>query len=240
MYATRRAAAAYDLIHAARGKDYRAEATQLLTKIRRRRPGACSLLDVACGTGLHLAGFLELGLDVAGVERSPAMVELARSRLPDVPLHRGDMRTFELDREFDAVVCLFSAIGYMTTVEELHQAIAQMGRHLPDSGVLAIEPWFSPNDWAPDSLHADCAKDHEFAVARVSRSGRDGNVSTIEMSYVIATADEIGTFAESHRMGLFTPAEYRGAFAAAGLTFEHDIEGLIGRGLFIGTRVGPS
>lgn len=240
MYASRHAATAYDLIHAARGKDYAAEATRLLTEIRRRRPLASSLLDVACGTGLHLAAFHDLGLDLAGVERSPTMLDLARSRVPAVPLHEGDMRTFELDREFDAIVCLFSAIGYMTTIEDLRQAICQMAGHLPDGGVLAVEPWFSPDDWTPGTLHADCAKDDNLAVARVNRAGIDGNISTIEMTYVVATPDRFDTFSEFHRMGLFIPTEYEDAFKAAGLSFEHDLEGLIGRGLFIGTKGGSS
>jgi len=37
----------------------------------------------------------------------------ARTRLPGVPLFEGDMRSFELDRRFDAVTCLFSAIADM-------------------------------------------------------------------------------------------------------------------------------
>jgi SAM-dependent methyltransferase len=236
MYVDRHAAAAYDLIHAVRGKDYRAEATQVVAEIQRRLPGATSLLDVACGTGLHLAAFAELGLVVAGVERSATMLEAARARLPSVPLYEGDMQTFDLARESDAVVCLFSAIGYMTTIDELRRAAVRMAAHLSAGGVLAVEPWFGPDEWAPDTLHADCAKGPDLAVARVSRSGLDGSVSTIDMRYVVATPEGTDTFSELHRMGLFRPAEYRDAFEAAGLAVEHDVEGLTGRGLFIGTK----
>ena len=117
VYAHDYAAAAYDLIHQDRGKDYRREAEQLGVIIRRRLPEAVRLLDVACGSGLHLASLSELGFEVAGVERSPSMLEVARRRVPDVALHEGDMRSFDLGERFDAVVCLFSAIGYMTTDE---------------------------------------------------------------------------------------------------------------------------
>lgn len=55
------------------------------------------------------------------------------------------------------------------------------------------------------------------------------------MRYVVATGDGIETFTEYHRMGLFSPAQYRQAFQHAGLDVEHDEEGLIGRGLYIGT-----
>jgi hypothetical protein len=38
-------------------------------------------------------------------------------------------------------------------------------------------------------------------------------------------------------MALFTDEEYRQAFDAAGLSVEHDPEGLIGRGLYIAQPV---
>ncbi|HJV08627.1 MAG TPA: class I SAM-dependent methyltransferase, partial [Acidimicrobiales bacterium] len=108
-------AEAYDLLHAARGKDYGEEASALTECIRRRRPGARSLLDVACGTGLHLAALAAGGWDVEGLDLSEGMLAAAQARLPGVPLRPADMRTFRVDRRFDAVVCLYSAIGYMTT-----------------------------------------------------------------------------------------------------------------------------
>ena len=43
----------------------------------------------------------------------------------------GDMRSFVLDRTFDAVTCLFSAIGYMRSTAELDDAIRQCGAISP-------------------------------------------------------------------------------------------------------------
>jgi 2-polyprenyl-3-methyl-5-hydroxy-6-metoxy-1,4-benzoquinol methylase len=79
-------ATAYDVIHAARGKDYVQEAAQVAGHIRRHNADAGSLLDVGCGTGCHLVAFARLGFDVAGVELSRALTDLARVRLPDIEL----------------------------------------------------------------------------------------------------------------------------------------------------------
>jgi ubiquinone/menaquinone biosynthesis C-methylase UbiE len=82
----------YDLLYEAAGKDYEVEADELHALIQSRRPGAASLLDVACGTGAHLV-YLRRHYEVAGLDRAPAMLAEARDRLPGVPLIAGDMRS---------------------------------------------------------------------------------------------------------------------------------------------------
>lgn len=123
----------YDAVYRGRGRDYAAEAAEVARLVRRERPEAASLLDVACGTGAHLEHLGALFPDVAGVELSAAMLEVARARLPGVPLHRADMRDFALGRTFDAVTCMFSSIGHMGTVAELRAAVAGF-RPAPGAG----------------------------------------------------------------------------------------------------------
>ena len=72
-------------------------------------------------------------------------------------------------------------------------------------------------------------------MARVVVSGREGDVSTLEMHYLLATVDGVEHVEEVHRMGLFSADQYRAAFEAAGLRYER-ADGLTGRGLHIGTR----
>jgi SAM-dependent methyltransferase len=228
-----RSADLYDLMHRARGKNYAAEAGQVSQRVRARKADAKSLLDVACGTGGHLL-HLRDHFSVSGVELDPSMLDLARRRLPGVELHTGDMRTFDLARRFDAVTCLFSAIGYMLDREGLYLAMAAMARHLALGGVLVVEPWFHPDQWFEGHVVADAANDDDIAVARVSRSTREGNTSRFEFHYAVARPESIETFMEPHVMGLWTIEEYSAAMESAGLAVEHDPVGLIGRGLFIG------
>ena len=79
------------------------------------------------------------------------------------------MRSFELGRRFDAVTCLFSAIGYMLRRDDLDAAMATMARHLEPGGVLVVEPWFHPDGWIDGHVGADTANGPGIAVARVSR-----------------------------------------------------------------------
>jgi len=109
----------YDLIY--RWKDYRAEVNALRGYFARyeSRP-THTILDVACGTGAHLI-HLNDHYTCTGLDYSPDMLRVARAKLPDLPIHEGDMRTFDLGMTFDVVLCLFSAIGYMHTLHAQHR-----------------------------------------------------------------------------------------------------------------------
>jgi SAM-dependent methyltransferase len=229
-------AAAYDVLHAARGKDYRREAAMVVDRVRRHLPGASSVLDVACGTGLHLAAFAELGFDVEGVDLSGSMIDEARRRVPGAFLHQGDMRTFRLARRFDAVVCLFSSIGYMRTPADLATALATMRDHLVEGGVLVVEPWFEPDHWHDGAVFAEGAEAGGLAVARASRSWREGDESRIEMHFAVARSDRTWSFTELHRMGLMTTAAQLEVYRDIGLVAEHEHPGLTDRGLFVAVK----
>lgn len=226
-----RSATLYDLVYGF--KDYAGEAARVETIVRERRTTAHSLLDVACGTGRHLE-HLRRWFDVAGIDLDPGLLAVARERLPGVPLHEADMRSFDLGRIFDAVICLFSAIGYVGTVAGLDAAVAAMARHLAPRGVLVLEPWLTPDAWHDRHVALLTAEEPELKVARATVARRDGRLSIMDFHYLVATPDGVEAFQERHEAGLFTDVEYRSAFAKVGLEVEHDPEGLIGRGLYIG------
>lgn len=204
--------------------------------IQARRPGARTLLDVACGTGAHLE-HLAGRYAVEGLDLDAAMLAVARERLPDVPFHEADMAEFDLGRRFDAVVSLFSSIGYARTPERLNAAVAAMARHLEPGGVLVVEPWFTRDQWqAPSGPYSVFVDEPELKVARVSVSPPAAETVVLEMHHVVGTPEEVESFVEVHELGMFSHDQYLDAFRAAGLEVEHDPEGLIGRGLYFGTR----
>ena len=219
-------------------KDYAAEAERVTAIINDARPGAASLLDVACGTGRHLDHLRSTFGRCEGIDLDDELLAVARERLPDVLFTRGDMGGFDLGRRFDAVVCLFSSIGYMVTVDRLRAAVAAMARHLEPGGVLVVEPWILPGNWTePGTTFATVVEDGDRRLVRVVASYRDGDVSRLNMHYVIAEPGRIETADEEHLLGLFSKDDYVDAFRAAGLSPSWDDDGLIGRGLVVG--LGP-
>ena len=227
-----RSARLYDAVYASI-RDYPREAAELDRLIQERRPGARTLLDVACGTGAHLDHLS--GYEAEGLDLDPEMLAVARERLPNVPLHEGDMADFELGKRFDAVVCMFSSIGYVRTEERLRSAVASMARHLEPGGVLVVEPWLSPEVWADRHVGAVFVDEPELKIARMNVGEREGNLSIFEFEYLVGTPNVLERFNERHELGLFTVEQYLEAFRAAGLEVDHDPEGPMGRGLYIGS-----
>jgi len=165
-----------------------------------------------------------------------SVVNFARERLPDVPFHEADMTSFDLGSRFDAVVCMFSSIGYARTEERLGSAVASMARHLDSGGVLVVEPWLTPEVWLDRHVGAVFVDEPELKIARMNVSQRDGDVSIVDFQYLVGTPDAVEHFSERHELGLFTVDQHLDAFKAAGLEAEHDPEGPMGRGLYVAIR----
>jgi SAM-dependent methyltransferase len=228
----------YDLFYRGRGQDFATEAAVVTEVVRSRLPVARSLLDVACGTGEHLRSLAPHFDDVAGLEASPAMCALAREKLPETPVHQGDMRDFRLGRAFDAVCCLTGTIGYMTDIGELDAAIGAMADHLVPGGVLVIDPWWFPETFLDGHIAHDMVRDDDRTVARVSHSTRAGGAVRHEAHYLVAEPAGIRHFAHVQSLTLFTRDDYLAALARAGCTAEHlqDAGWTRSRGLFAGVR----
>jgi SAM-dependent methyltransferase len=227
----------YDAIYSF--KNYPKEARELRAIIEaHKRTNGKTLLDVACGTGAHLAE-LRRWYRVEGADIDPRMLKVARARLKRTPLHRADMRAFDLGKRFDAVVCLFGSIGYVRNVRGLNAAVAAMARHTKPGGVLVIEPWVLREDFGKGRTGTLTSESSGRKIVRVSRSLRRGRISILQFHYLIATPRGVSHLKEHHELGLFSLDEYLRAFARAGLRARFRGRGLSGRGILVATKAGP-
>lgn len=230
-----RSAAVYDALF--RGRDYRQAARKLARIARRIRPGAESLLDVGCGTGRHLE-HLRNDFQVEGLDLSPEMLAVARTRCPGVTFHRASLARFSLRGRFDVVTCLFGSIGYAKTITGLRRAIECMAQHLTPGGVVVVEPWVAPDRFVPGRLVFDRVDEPDLKVARMYRTTRRGAVSVFDSHYLVATPRGVSHFTERQELGLFTDAQYRSAFSSSGLEVIADGADLFGYGLYVGRQAG--
>ncbi|WP_046176123.1 class I SAM-dependent methyltransferase [Domibacillus indicus] len=61
------------------------------------------ILDVGCGTGDLAASLFSQGVQAAGVDQSPSMIQEAKQKYPDVSFLVRDAHDLQYEEEFDAV-----------------------------------------------------------------------------------------------------------------------------------------
>ncbi|MGI0130608.1 MAG: class I SAM-dependent DNA methyltransferase [Thermoplasmata archaeon] len=228
-------AAVYDQIYA--DKDYAAEARRLRTLIRSYGPAhPVTLLDVACGTGAHLA-HLTRGFDCTGLDASPGMLRIARRKLPHVRFVRGRMESFDLGRRFDIVTCLFSAIGYVRSEVELRRTLRGFADHLRPGGVVIVEPWLTRKMYRVGHLHLRTFGSPSFPIARMDLAEERNGRSILRMHHLVGTPKGVRHWVELHDLGMFDRRVFLDAFRAAGLRPRYFRTGLMpARGLYVAVR----
>jgi SAM-dependent methyltransferase len=215
----RLSASVYDRVYA--WKDYAREARRVHELVQRYGPRpARTLLDIACGTGVHLR-YLAHWYDVTGLDASPPMLAVARRKLPGAHFVNGPMQSFRLPDRFDVIACLFSAIGYVRSEAALRRTLANFARHLAPGGIVIVEPWLTPAEYREGSVHLGTYGTKAHPIARMNTSELRGGRSVMDMHYLVATDGRVRHWVERHDMGLFSVRTMLRAFRSAGLTARH-------------------
>lgn len=167
----------YDLIST--GEDHKIEAEFVRSVVQtHKRSDGNRLLDVCCGHGWH-DHFLKQEFEITGVDLNETVLEIARKRNPEVKYVTGDVRDFELDEEFDVILC-FDALEHLLTYEELKSSLGCLQKHLADSGVLM--------------LHLDRLKE-TFGRFRIASSGQHSrgttHVAYLDLEYDMDPDDSV-------------------------------------------------
>jgi SAM-dependent methyltransferase len=223
----------YDLIYA-QFKDYVAETKRLADTIRSAHPEARSVLDVACGTGEHARLLADThGFEVDALDLDPAFVRIAQGKLVRGSVFQADMTSFSLPRSYDVILCLFSSIGYVRTLDNVTRTLDAFRRHLAPGGLVIVEPWFPPGFLESGRTIASSAAANGVSVCRVGHTQVDGRISRIRFEYLIGRPTGIEHASEIHELGLFTKEEMLACFHAAGLSADYDAAGVSDRGLYV-------
>ena len=105
------------------------------------------VLEYGVGNGRIALPVARHGVDVVGVDWSPAMLADARARLKREPpevrrrvrLVRGDMRRARLARRFPLVVCTFNTALHLYTRPDVERFLARVRAHLAPGGRFVVD-----------------------------------------------------------------------------------------------------
>jgi SAM-dependent methyltransferase len=165
------------------------------------------VLELGSGTGRVLIPTARAGVDIVGVDASPGMLRICRERMAREPeqvrarieLVQGDMRQFDLGRQFALVTLPFRPFQHLTTVSDQLACLASIHRHLAPDGRLALD-LFNPSLEAlvQANLGEEMGEEPEFTMAdgrRVVRRhrfvarDRFNQVNSVELIYYVTHAD---------------------------------------------------
>ena len=232
----RRRARYYDAIY--HWKDYASESSRVRELLASEGIADGSrVLEAACGTAAHMM-HLRQWYDIRGFDLSEPMIQIAREKLPDMPLFVADMASFHVEAQFDALLCLFSSIGYVYPEDRLRSAAACMARAIRPGGVLVIEPWIAPESYIPGRAWMQTFDGAELKLCRMVISRREGDMATMEFHWLAAaTGGEVEHFIDRHALWLCPHDLLIRIFSDAGFDCRLDSSGLTkDRELLIGRR----
>jgi dTDP-3-amino-3,6-dideoxy-alpha-D-glucopyranose N,N-dimethyltransferase len=198
----RELASYYDKIY--HWKDYKVETQKIKELIKQYKTSTGNkLLDVGCGTGQHIQ-HLQDSFQCTGIDINKEILKLAKEKLPNTEFIQADMITMNLGKQYDVITCLFSSISYTKTYSNLEKTLHIFINHLCRGGLAIIEPFISKSVYDVGRPSITVYEDDDLKIARVNISEIDGDVSVMDMHYLIAERGEkVKHFVERHELGLF-------------------------------------
>lgn len=104
--------------------------------------GGTKVLDLCCGQGNVSEALVARGCQVTGADFSPAMIEMARARVPNATFIEGDAQNLPFAKaEFDVVV---ANLG-ICHVPDQPRALDEAHRVLRPGGRFAMTVWCGPD-----------------------------------------------------------------------------------------------
>jgi SAM-dependent methyltransferase len=92
-------------------------------------------LDAACGTGRHAARLAAAGHETVGIDATPAMLDIARTRVPGAEFRLGDLTTLPVeDAGFDFAICALA----LAHLRDPAPAIAELARAVRPGGRIVL------------------------------------------------------------------------------------------------------
>ena len=195
-----------------------------LAACERYRIAPASVADIGCGTGRVLAALtrrLPPGTPLLGVDRSPAMLAVARRRLvgTGVRLLRQDLRRLALPRRFDLLTCNFDTLNYLTRVEDLQLAIDSFARCMVFDGHLIFDILRGDSKVPPPSIqgHALWLPGLRGRWSAQPSAGGGGSVVVVDACESQEGGGPSRCWRETHRQRWWSLPLVRRLLEAAGL-----------------------
>ncbi|MBS1624554.1 MAG: class I SAM-dependent methyltransferase [Bacteroidetes bacterium] len=168
-----------------------------------------SVLELCCGTGRVAIPLATHGLEVTGLDISPAMLEVFREKLSAQPeaikdriqIVQADMTAFDLGQTFRYIIIPFSSFQGLTADQDIIACLDCIHRHLTDDGEFIVHTfrpithltagnWTTPHEITTIEKHDE---HHRLRFRRTNlNKALDEATQVIHSDSIFYTYDENG------------------------------------------------
>lgn len=206
-------------------KNYAAESRQIDMLLKKYGDNIRKLINYGCGTGRHDIELSKLGYNCSGIDMSSLMIEIARKNGKEEGVHIdffvADIRNYEPQEKYDAVVSLFHVMSYQNKNEDILAAFHSARRALNKGGIFLFDVWYGSGVLSDKPVvRVKEIEDAHNKLVRIARPVMYDKENIVDVCYEIFVIDkETGytkTINEVHHMRYFFRPELEFCLKEAG------------------------
>jgi ubiquinone/menaquinone biosynthesis C-methylase UbiE len=182
------------------------------------------VLDIACGTGTVALLLANKGMEIVGVDISPAMVEQAKAKAlretANVECFAQDASQMTpIDPPADTAICLFDSLNNILELSKFEDALRNIKRSLTDGGLLIFD-LNTAYAFRQGMFNQRSSKmDKPLSYVWRSKYDEPSHLCTVTMNFEIDEPDQaLQRFTEVHTQRAYTRGEVEESLRSAGFT----------------------
>ena len=201
-----------------------------------------TLLELGSGGGNN-ASHMKAHFRMILTDLSGEMLDISRRLNPECEHIQGDMRSVRLGRLFDAVF-IHDAISYLTTADDLREALETAFIHCRPGGAALFCPDYVRETYKPSTSHGGHDGDGKGLryLSWIWDPDPADDTYVMQMGYLLREGDDVRCLGDRHLIGLFGEGKWLSLIGAAGFSarsIEHHWSGdeaSMGSRLFVGIK----
>lgn len=193
-------------------KDYTTESLQIDTLLKRYGGGVRKIINYGCGTGRHDIELSKLGYDCTGIDMSPLMIDIAKENSRNVKgniaFSTADIRAYEPNEKFDAVISLFHVMSYQNSNHDILAAFRSARKALDAGGLFLFDLWYGPGVLSDQpAVRVKEVEDDKYKLIRIARPVMHDRENVVDVCYEVFVIDKASgntkSINEVHHMRYF-------------------------------------
>ncbi len=193
-------------------KDYKAEALQVDSLLKKYGKDVRRIINYGCGTGRHDLELSKMGYECTGIDMSPLMIEIAQNNAEkesmNIDFSVADIRDYKSQRKYDAVISLFHVMSYQNSNQDILAAFRSARKALDAGGLLLFDLWYGPGVLSDrPAVRVKEIEDEKNKLVRIARPVMHERDNVVDVCYEVFVIDKVSgntkTINEVHHMRYF-------------------------------------